>query len=196
MIRYRLVGYHDHTILTTVLRERVERERAHQADLDPDAIIATEDVGIIGRFGSCCIDDRVLWADGHISAAWEFNPLSSNAAPPEPPPIADVAARLLGAIYGSDVPGCDAVGGPLVVATVSECVTSVVARDPRRTQDGFQPPAIERLDVALADGTRATWYVATMGYCQEYVYALAPTCDAAVAELGCDEGDSELVPVS
>jgi hypothetical protein len=193
MIRHRLVDQHDYTMLVTISRASAEEERDRSADFAPGSSIATEDIEIVGRFGSSVTDGRVLWADGRVSSAWEFDPRHDPDAVP-PPAIAEAASHLLATIYGADGPSCAAVGGPLVVATVLECVTTVIARDPRRTRGGYQSPIVERLDVALADGRRHTWYAGVVGYGEGYLYALQPTYEAAVAEL---EGhDAQLEAVS
>lgn len=183
MIRYRL-QVADHTLFTTISRSRVEQERDRRAEFAPGAVITDEEVDIVGRFGSSVTDGHILWADGRTSPAWEFDSAlvgSAEIALPGllPPP----ASKLLSTIYGSDHASCAVVGGALVVATVVECETTVVAEDTRRTRGGFQSPAVERLDVVLADGSRHAWYAAVVGYSEGYVYELALTAELAAAEL-------------
>jgi hypothetical protein len=191
MLRYRLIDQQGHTVLTTISSARAEQDCARRA---APTTIASDDVEVIGRFGLGLTDGGVLWADGRTSPAWEFDPtLPEPTRAPLPLPLPGAGSTLLSAIYGSDIPGCAAVGGPLVVATVVECVTTVVARDPRATRGGFQSPVVDQLDVVLADGSRRTWYAATVGYSEGYLYALAPTYKAAVDELTPYDAQIEVV---
>jgi hypothetical protein len=68
-----------------------------------------------------------------------------------------------------------------------------VARDPRPTRGGFQSPVVEQIDVVLADGSRRTWYAASVGYSEGYLYALALSYDAAVAGLAGFDAQLEAV---
>lgn len=180
MIRHRVVAPDGRTVALTTSREVAEW---HCRD---GSTIATEDAEPIGRFGDV-VSGRVVWADGLIGGLGRS---------PEPaiPLIPQPAARLLATIYGSDSPDCAEVGGPLVVASVRECSTTTVARDPRPTRGGYQSPIVERLNVVLADGSRRTWYAASVGYSEGYLYALQPSYEAAVAEFADYDAQLETPP--
>lgn len=180
MIRHRVVAPDGHTVAVTTSREVAEWYRRD------GSTIATEAVEPVGRFGDV-VSGRVVWADGCVSGVGR-SPDPADAVPLIPQP----AAGLLATIYGSDGPSCEEIGGPLAVAAVRECTTTTVARDPRPTRGGYQSPRVERLDVVLSDGSRRTWYAASVGYSEGYLYVLQPTYEAAVAEL--ENYDAQLEP--
>jgi hypothetical protein len=156
----------------------VSRERTADHSFLGDVQVIAEDVAIVGLTPGVT-DGHVLWSDGRRSPAWDLPDEVRAAARTLP----RAASSLLCAVWGSDGGSFADVGGALVVARVTECTATVVLADPRRTRGGYQSPEVKQLNVELDDGSRVTWYAASVGYSEGYLYELCSTLDAARAAL-------------
>ncbi len=174
--RYRVIDEDHVTVIITLHDSSALSEVVRRAEFGGKSEILAEDVGLVGCFGYG-YTRLLLWQDGEVSAAWDFEgPV---------PLLPEAASILLTMIFWSDAPSasCAVVGGTLLLARVVRCERRIVARDPRPWLAGCQPPMIEELRVTLDNGSRPTWFVASVGYDEGYLYRLALTYDDAVKVL-------------
>lgn len=117
-----------------------------------------------------------LWSDGKITTG---NGLPAWAS--EIKSLSKDAEYLISAYRGSD--SIELFVDLKQILNVSKIISKTIEKVSSHGISVYAPPRIERMEVEFADGTRATWWLSSVGYMEGYTFDLFPCKQDALKSL-------------